>query len=119
MRSSPQRLVLTLLAAARIHGMRLLSPQLRSSPQLSSGRGGHIACKEHANLILVRHGQSEWNLANRFTGWVDVDLTERGITEAREAGKMLRRRGLGVVALLPWDGLHRLRPAPSALGWPS
>ena len=39
----------------------------------------------HANLIIMRHGQSEWNLANRFTGWVDVDLTERGIVEARQA----------------------------------
>lgn len=48
----------------------------------------------HANLVLVRHGQSEWNLANRFTGWVDVDLTERGITEAREAGKLLAAEGL-------------------------
>ena len=48
----------------------------------------------HANLVLVRHGQSEWNLANRFTGWVDVDLTERGITEAREAGRLLAAEGL-------------------------
>ena len=37
-------------------------------------------------LVLVRHGQSVWNLENRFTGWVDVDLSERGINEAREAG---------------------------------
>jgi len=40
-------------------------------------------------LILVRHGQSEWNLQNRFTGWVDVDLTKQGEDEAREAGKNL------------------------------
>jgi 2,3-bisphosphoglycerate-dependent phosphoglycerate mutase len=40
-------------------------------------------------LILVRHGQSEWNLQNRFTGWVDVDLTKQGEEEAREAGKNL------------------------------
>lgn len=45
--------------------------------------------RPYAQLTLVRHGQSEWNLANRFTGWVDVDLTERGITEARRAGRML------------------------------
>ena len=42
----------------------------------------------------MRHGQSEWNLANRFTGWVDVDLTERGITEAREAGRLLAAEDL-------------------------
>jgi len=44
----------------------------------------------HARLILVRHGQSEWNRANLFTGWADVDLSEKGIVEAREAGAMLR-----------------------------
>ena len=46
-----------------------------------------------ATLTLVRHGQSEWNLANRFTGWVDVDLTARGIAEAREAGRALKADG--------------------------
>lgn len=50
----------------------------------------------HATLVLVRHGQSEWNLANRFTGWIDVDLTERGITEAREAGRLLAKEGLKI-----------------------
>jgi 2,3-bisphosphoglycerate-dependent phosphoglycerate mutase len=45
-------------------------------------------------LILVRHGQSEWNLANRFTGWWDVDLTEKGIEEAVAAGRLLAERGL-------------------------
>jgi 2,3-bisphosphoglycerate-dependent phosphoglycerate mutase len=42
-------------------------------------------------LVLVRHGESTWNKENRFTGWVDVDLSERGIEEAREAGRTLRR----------------------------
>ena len=41
-------------------------------------------------LVLVRHGQSMWNLENRFTGWADVDLSERGIDEAREAGNTLK-----------------------------
>jgi 2,3-bisphosphoglycerate-dependent phosphoglycerate mutase len=41
-------------------------------------------------LVLCRHGQSEWNLKNLFTGWHDVDLTEKGITEARDAGRLLR-----------------------------
>ncbi len=44
-------------------------------------------------LVLVRHGQSAWNLENRFTGWTDVDLTEQGIAEAREAGRLLKEGG--------------------------
>lgn len=43
-----------------------------------------------AQLIIFRHGQSLWNLENRFTGWTDVGLTEKGIQEAREAGKKLK-----------------------------
>src|SRR3979490_429974 len=45
-------------------------------------------------LVLVRHGQSEWNLKNLFTGWKDPDLTELGVTEAREAGRKLKAQGL-------------------------
>jgi 2,3-bisphosphoglycerate-dependent phosphoglycerate mutase len=45
-------------------------------------------------LVLVRHGQSEWNLKNLFTGWRDVDLTEKGIVEAREAGRKLKAQGI-------------------------
>ncbi len=45
-------------------------------------------------LVLVRHGQSQWNLENRFTGWVDVPLTEAGFAEAREAGRLLREAGV-------------------------
>jgi 2,3-bisphosphoglycerate-dependent phosphoglycerate mutase len=45
-------------------------------------------------LILVRHGQSQWNLENRFTGWWDVDLTEKGIVEAIAAGVLLAQKGL-------------------------
>ena len=44
-------------------------------------------------LVLVRHGQSTWNLENRFTGWTDVDLTDLGRAEAREAGSLLREGG--------------------------
>ncbi len=47
-------------------------------------------------LVLVRHGQSRWNLENRFTGWVDVDLTERGIAEARAAGELLAKEGFAI-----------------------
>ncbi len=45
-------------------------------------------------LVLVRHGQSEWNLKNLFTGWRDVDLTEQGIAEARTAGRKLKAQGI-------------------------
>ena len=45
-------------------------------------------------LILVRHGQSQWNLENRFTGWWDVDLTAKGEEEARAAGKLLAAKGM-------------------------
>ena len=46
-------------------------------------------------LVLVRHGQSMWNLENRFTGWTDVELSEQGIKEAKEAGKVLKEKGYG------------------------
>ncbi len=44
-------------------------------------------------LVLIRHGQSTWNLENRFTGWTDVGLTEQGVAEAREAGRLLAADG--------------------------
>ena len=44
-------------------------------------------------LVLLRHGQSQWNLENRFTGWWDVDLSEKGIQEARAAGRLLKDKG--------------------------
>lgn len=44
-------------------------------------------------LVLLRHGQSQWNLENRFTGWTDVDLTPHGVEEAREAGRLLAEGG--------------------------
>ncbi len=49
--------------------------------------------RKPGTLVLVRHGQSEWNLKNLFTGWTDVDLTEHGVTEARLAGRTLRDEG--------------------------
>ena len=45
-------------------------------------------------LVLIRHGESQWNLENRFTGWVDVPLSPRGVEEARGAGKNYRHVGL-------------------------
>jgi 2,3-bisphosphoglycerate-dependent phosphoglycerate mutase len=46
-------------------------------------------------LVLVRHGQSDWNLKNLFTGWKDPDLTDKGVVEASEAGQRLKALGLG------------------------
>ncbi len=47
-------------------------------------------------LVLLRHGQSQWNLENRFTGWKDVPLTEQGINEAKKAGILLKRNNLKI-----------------------
>src|SRR3546814_5878371 len=45
-------------------------------------------------LILIRHGQSRWNLENRFTGWWDVDVTEKGVAEAIAAGELMKAKGI-------------------------
>lgn len=45
-------------------------------------------------LVLLRHGQSQWNKTNQFTGWIDVDLTEQGLNEAKTAGELLKAEGL-------------------------
>ena len=45
-------------------------------------------------LVLIRHGESEWNKENRFTGWTDVELSEKGIEEAKEAGKFLKEKNI-------------------------
>lgn len=47
-------------------------------------------------LILIRHGQSEWNLSNQFTGWTDVDLSPLGVEEAKEAGRILKNENLDI-----------------------
>ncbi len=44
-------------------------------------------------LVLLRHGESQWNRENRFTGWIDVDLTDKGVAEAREAGRLIGEAG--------------------------
>ena len=44
-------------------------------------------------LVLLRHGESEWNRENRFTGWKDVDLSQKGVEEARAAGRLLQSEG--------------------------
>ena len=45
-------------------------------------------------LVLLRHGQSQWNLENRFTGWVDVDLTAEGEAQAKKGGELIKAAGL-------------------------
>ncbi|KRN93370.1 2,3-diphosphoglycerate-dependent phosphoglycerate mutase [Pediococcus stilesii] len=47
-----------------------------------------------AKLVLIRHGQSQWNLSNQFTGWVDVDLSDEGVKQAQNAGKLIKEAGL-------------------------
>ncbi|GLB47245.1 2,3-bisphosphoglycerate-dependent phosphoglycerate mutase 2 [Philodulcilactobacillus myokoensis] len=47
-----------------------------------------------SKLVLIRHGQSKWNLSNQFTGWVDVDLSDKGVEEAKTAGKLVKKAGL-------------------------
>ena len=49
-----------------------------------------------STLIMVRHGESDWNLQNRFTGWIDVDLSETGLKEARRAGEQMRDEGFQI-----------------------
>ena len=49
-----------------------------------------------SKLILLRHGQSQWNLENRFTGWTDVSLTEKGIEEAQFAGKLMKKHNIEI-----------------------
>jgi 2,3-bisphosphoglycerate-dependent phosphoglycerate mutase len=44
-------------------------------------------------LVLIRHGESTWNLENRFTGWTDVDLTPTGVEQAKKAGRLLKAEG--------------------------
>ena len=43
-------------------------------------------------LVLLRHGQSQWNLENKFTGWTDVQLTEQGMNEAKKAGYLIKKK---------------------------
>ena len=47
-------------------------------------------------LILIRHGQSTWDLEKRFTGWVDVDLTEKGKLEAEKAGSLIKEKNISI-----------------------
>jgi len=59
---------------------------------MSPGQGEEVPAMKNV-LVLVRHGESEWNRLNMFTGWQDVDLTEEGVAEAHRAGAMLKAEG--------------------------
>jgi 2,3-bisphosphoglycerate-dependent phosphoglycerate mutase len=65
-------------------------------------------------LVLCRHGQSDWNLKNLFTGWTDVDLTEKGVQEAIDAGQLLKELGyrfdIAYTSVLKRAGRARLAP---------
>src|SRR5688572_32183506 len=63
-------------------------------PAVSSLHRDSVMTEPVGRLVLLRHGQSTWNLENLFTGWVDVDLTDQGREEAREAGRLLKSEGI-------------------------
>lgn len=75
-----------------------VAPLSRSSDSLSglTNVAPRFSPKSMSTLVLLRHGQSQWNLENRFTGWVDVDLTAEGETQARRAGDLLKAAGIVV-----------------------
>ena len=64
---------------------------------MSQGKGVSYRGFTMSNLILIRHGQSVWNASNRFTGWTDVDLSEKGVLEAEQAGRDLSAFRIDVV----------------------
>ncbi|GAA4024908.1 2,3-diphosphoglycerate-dependent phosphoglycerate mutase [Sphingomonas swuensis] len=66
-------------------------------------------------LILLRHGQSQWNLENRFTGWWDVDLTEQGVAEAKAAGTLLTDKGMDLDLVFTSVQKRAIRTANLAL----
>lgn len=74
---------------------------------------------EQRRIVFLRHAQSEWNVANRFTGWADVGLTEAGKAEARQAGRMLAEAGFAfdeAHASLLWRTQHTLDIVLHAIG---
>jgi len=73
--------------------MLVLLGALHGLPVVVSPGKAHVGVA-HATICFIRHGQSEWNAANRFTGWTDVDLTEVGRAEAAVGGQVLRAEGL-------------------------
>jgi len=78
-----------------VNGDRLRSKALKveqvSGKNVEDASGDN---KCYARLVFSRHGESEWNVANKFTGWVDVDLSEKGVGEAKHAGDLIKTEGL-------------------------
>eukprot|EP00913_Durusdinium_trenchii_P032863 g30764.t1 len=70
---------------------------------------------KHATLVFSRHGESEWNVANIFTGWVDVDLSEKGLGEAKGAGELLKAEGLEID--VAYTSFLKRRSARCVLEW--
>lgn len=66
----------------------------KTGTKARGGRSRDYGAKRLSTLILIRHGQSQWNLENRFTGWWDVDLTDKGVAEAIAAGELLAAKGV-------------------------
>ena len=65
-----------------------------AASSLPSSAWAHTKTPWHSTLVLIRHGQSEWNAANRFTGWTDIDLTDEGRREAAAGAEALRDIGI-------------------------
>ena len=88
--------------------MRMPTLPLSRASNRAPQRAGGVSLTAAATscLILLRHGQSEWNLSNRFTGWADVPLTEQGRKDARYAGKLLCEAGVKVDIIYS-SGLER------------
>ena len=59
-----------------------------------------------SKLVLLRHGQSQWNLENRFTGWKDIELSENGILEAKESGRLIKEKKIPI-DIVYYSGLKR------------
>ena len=67
-------------------------------------------------IVLLRHGESAWNKENRFTGWTDVDLTEKGIAEACKAGELLKENGFNFDKAYTSGENAELRTRPDGSG---
>ena len=72
----------------------LSSTKLLMSSAPMAARGIATAAKPFNRLVLIRHGESQWNKENRFTGWYDVPLSDKGVEEARNGGKLIKAEGL-------------------------
>jgi hypothetical protein len=88
---------MTTLIAARSLASQFPRICFYSTPSLLSKTRNHVALQSVANkstLVLVRHGESEWNLSNKFTGWYDCSLSARGQEEVILAGKLIKEAGI-------------------------